>query len=364
MKLNRYFKILICCLMIANIEAYSQLNLPRGSQQATVSQRIGITDVYVKYSRPSVNKREVWGKLVPFGMNNLGFGTATESPWRAGANENTIVKFTNDVIVEGKALKAGKYGLHMIIHNNDKATVIFSKNNAAWGSYFYKPSEDALRVDVAMKPTSHVEQLAFDFTDVKANSAILSLKWEKKQIPVKIEVDVTNEVLTNIRKQLEGQAGFNRQSWEQAANYSLNNGGDLHEALGWIDNAISGQFYSQKNFRNVSIKAQIMNKMGKSNEYGKLMDEAASLASTPQLNQLGYAMINAKDYTRAIKYLKMNVDNNPESANAYDSLGEAYKVAGDKKNAIKYLKKSLSMNPPANVKANSEKLLKELGVSI
>ena len=361
MKTNHYFKILICFFLLANIEVYSQLNLPRGSQQATVSQRVGISDVYVKYSRPSVNNRDVWGKLVPYGMNNLGFGTASESPWRAGANENTIVKFTSDVVVEGKSLKAGKYGLHMIIHNNDKATIIFSKNSSAWGSFFYKPSEDVLRVDVSLKSIPHVEQLTFDFTDVKANSTVLSLKWEKKQIPIKIEVDVTNEVLTDIRKQLVGQAGFNRQSWEQAANFSLNNGGDLQEALGWIDNAISGQFYSQKNFRNISIKAQILNKLGKTEEYGKLMDEAAALANTNQLNQLGYVMINAKDYERAIKYLKINVDNNPTSANAHDSLGEAYKVAGDKKNAIKYLKKSLSLNPPANVKANSEKLLQELG---
>ncbi|MGI9545786.1 MAG: DUF2911 domain-containing protein, partial [Flavobacteriaceae bacterium] len=85
-------------------QAIAQLDLPRGSQKAKVSQRIGITDVTIIYSRPSVNEREIWGALVPYGMNNLGFGTAEESPWRAGANENTIIKFNNDVTVEGQAL--------------------------------------------------------------------------------------------------------------------------------------------------------------------------------------------------------------------------------------------------------------------
>ncbi|WP_408023297.1 DUF2911 domain-containing protein [Tenacibaculum sediminilitoris] len=339
----------------------AQLNLPRGSQLATVSQRVGITDVYIKYSRPSVKGREVWGKLVPYGMNDLRFGTAKESPWRAGANENTVIKFTNDVSVEGKPLKAGKYGLHMVINTDNTATIIFSKNHTAWGSFFYDSSEDALRVNVKTKTIPHVEQLTFDFTNVDKASTVASLKWEKKQIPFKIEVDVTNVVLEDIRKKLQSQSGFSRQTWEQAANYSLNNGGDLNEALGWVNNAIEGQFYSQKTFRNLSIKAQILNKLGRVEEYGKLMDEAASIANTNQLNQLGYAMLNAKDYPRAIKYLKKNVDNNPTSANAYDSLGEAYKAAGDKKNAVKALKKSLSLNPPANVKANSEKLLKELG---
>ena len=143
----------------------------------------------------------------------------------------------------------------------------------------------------------------------------------------------------------------------------MNNGGDLNEALGWIDGAITGNFYSQKTFNNLAIKGQILNKLGKTDEYATLVDEASGMANTNQLNVLGYQMITAKDYDRAIKFFKLNVANNPENANCYDSLGEAYKISGDKKNAIKSLKKSLSLNPPANVKANSEKLLAELGAS-
>ena len=165
----------------------------------------------------------------------------------------------------------------------------------------------------------------------------------------------------NLKKTSTGRLGFNRQNWETMAAYALNNGGDLNEALQWIDGAISGNFYSQKTFNNVAIKAQILNKMGKTQEYAKLMDEAAETANINQLNNLGYQMLNAKDYDRAVKYFELNVERNPKDANVYDSLGEAYKTIGDKNKAIKALKKSLSLNPPANVKANSEKLLKELG---
>ena len=132
MKNNNITKLFLCLLLAVSFNSYAQLDTPRGSQAATVSQRVGITDIYIKYSRPSVNDREVWGQLVPYGMNNLGFGTATESPWRAGANENTIIKFTNDVTIEGQALKAGKYGLHMVIKEDGGATVIFSKDYSGY----------------------------------------------------------------------------------------------------------------------------------------------------------------------------------------------------------------------------------------
>lgn len=357
---NHLAKLILCLILCMSSSAFAQLDTPRASQMASVSQRVGITDISISYSRPSVNGREIWGKLVPYGMNNLGFGTATESPWRAGANENTTISFTDDVTVEGQSLKAGTYGLHMVIHENGKATVIFSNNSTAWGSFFYEPSEDALHVDVQTNEIPFTEQLTYDFIKVDPTTATAVLNWEKKQIPFKIGVDVTNVVLADIRQKLQNQQGFQRQNWEQAANFALNNGGDLNEALGWINNAIAGQFYSQKTFNNVAIKAQIMNKMGKTQEYATLMDEASTMATANQLNNLGYQMLGTKDYERALTYFKKAVELDPTNPNVYDSLGECYKTMGDKKNAVKYLKKSLSMNPPPAVKANSEKLLAEM----
>lgn len=348
-------------MLTLSFSSFAQLNAPRASQQATVSQRVGISDVTITYSRPSVNGREVWGKLVPYGLNNLGFGTSKAAPWRAGANENTIITFSHDAKVEGKEIKAGTYGLHVEVKEDNNATIILSHDSDAWGSFFYDEKNDALRADVKTKEVLHKELLTYEFNTVNPTSTVVSLIWEKKEIPITIEYDVSNIVLSEATAKLKGQAGFNRQNWEQAAAYSLNNGGDLNEALGWIDGAISGNFYSQKTFNNLAIKGQILNKLGKNQEYVALMDEASAMANKNQLNNLGYQMLGIKDYNRALKYFKLNVANNPTDANSYDSLGECYKTMGDKKNAIKNLKKSLSLNPPANVKANSEKLLSELG---
>lgn len=361
MKNNKLTTFCMLLVLTFSFSAYAQLNTPRGSQQASVSQRVGISDVSITYSRPSVKGREIWGKLVPYGMNNLGFGTATAAPWRAGANENTTITFSHDAKVEGKPIKAGTYGLHFEVKPDNTATLILSNDANAWGSFFYDKSNDALRADIKTITVPHHELLTFEFNDVKANSATATLAWEKKGFPFDIAFDVTNIVLNDARAKFKGQAGFQRQNWEQAARFALNNGGDLNEALTWVDAAITGQFFSQKTFNNLALKGQILNKLGKTEEYATLMDEASTMANINQLNNLGYQMIAAKDFNRALKYFKLNVANNPTNANVYDSLGECYKHMGDKKNAIKNLKKSLSLNPPANVKANSEKLLKELG---
>jgi len=343
---------------------HAQLNLPQGSQRATVTQKVGISDITINYSRPSVKGRELWGKLVPFGMNSLGFGTAKESPWRAGANESTTITFTDDMSIEGKKIEAGTYGFFMVIHENDNVDIILSKNSTAWGSYFYNPEDDVLKVTVKANKTAHTELLTFDFIAVDKNSATAALKWGEKEIPFKIEVPVSEIVLNDIRHQLEGSAGFSNTSWVQAANYSLNNDGDLNEALIWVDGSISGKFYSQKNYNNLMTKSRILKKMGKTEESLKMVDEAASMANKNQLNALGYQMLNQKENDLAIKFFKLNVKNNPTDANVYDSLGEGYKTIGDNKKAIKNLKKSLTLNPSPAVKANSEKLLKELGVVI
>src|SRR5947209_2368727 len=120
----------------AILRAQTDLDLPEASQKAIVTQRIGVTDITIVYHRPLVNGRKVWGGLVPLGQ-----------VWRAGANENTTIEFSTPVQVEGKPLPAGKYGLHMI-PNQDQWTVIFSKIDAAWGSYTYNQAEDAWRVEV------------------------------------------------------------------------------------------------------------------------------------------------------------------------------------------------------------------------
>src|SRR5437016_3791758 len=159
-------------LLISLAHAQSTiLDLPRPSQHAVVTQRIGITDITLNYHRPLVNGRKIWGGLVPFG-----------EVWRAGANENTTIEFSDPVSVEGQPLAKGIYGLHMI-PTADSWTVIFSKMASAWGSYSYKQEEDALRVNVKPRPIEMEEALEYEFEDLKPDSATVTLKWEKLAVP-------------------------------------------------------------------------------------------------------------------------------------------------------------------------------------
>src|SRR5580765_3931245 len=133
--------LVVCFAAATQVHAQSALlDLPRDSQHAKVIQRVGITDITINYHRPLVKGRKVWGNIVPYGQ-----------VWRAGANENTTIAFSDPVNIEGKSLAKGVYGLHMIPAENEW-TIIFSKNSTAWGSFTYNQSEDALRVTVKPQP--------------------------------------------------------------------------------------------------------------------------------------------------------------------------------------------------------------------
>jgi Protein of unknown function (DUF2911) len=181
--------VLLCCSFSPVSLCHAQtvmLDLPLQSQHATVMQTIGITDITVDYHRPLVNGRQIWGKTVPYGQ-----------VWRAGANENTTITFTDPVKIEGQPLDKGTYGLHVIPDEN-KWTVIFSKTSTAWGSFTYKPDEDALRVTVKPQAADFHEALTYDFDSVKPDSALVTLRWEKLAVPFKVDVAVNDIVKASI----------------------------------------------------------------------------------------------------------------------------------------------------------------------
>ena len=333
------------------------ITTPRApSPAAEVSQTIGISKISVKYSRPAVKGREIWGALVHYGYVDQGFGPAKQAPWRAGANENTVITFSHDARIEGVNIPAGTYGFFIGVHEDGGADIIFSKNHSSWGSYFYNQDEDQLRVKVSTQEVTHTERLTFDFVDIENASAVCVLDWEKKRFPFKVEFDVHEIVLANARNELRSTTGFGWQGFTSAVNYCIQNNINHEEALGWADAALG----IAKNFNTIWVKAQLLDQMGK--ESAALYDEAAQMASNVQLNFMGYTMMGSGNNEKALEYFKLNTERNPDDPNTFDSLGECYKAMGENKQAIKALKKSLSMNPPANVKANSIKLLKELGV--
>lgn len=346
-------------MLLATIIVKAQgITTPRTpSPAAVVSQTIGISAITVNYSRPSVKGREVWGNLVPYGWNVQGFGAGNSAPWRAGANENTTIKFTHEAKVEGQTVPAGTYGLFFVVNKDNTGEVVLSKDSRSWGSFFYDPKHDQLRAKIQTREIPNTELLTYDFINTSKTAGELVLNWEKKQLPVKIEFDVDKIVMANAAEELKGPVGFNWQGFSSAANYALQNNINQEQALKWIDQAIA----QNRNFNTLNIKSGLLKQTGKSEEADKLVTEAISIATENELNTYGYTLLGQGEHDKAISIFQLNTQRFPKSANTWDSLGEAYATKGDKKNAVTNFKKSLSLNPPANVKANSEKYLKQLG---
>jgi tetratricopeptide (TPR) repeat protein len=345
-------------LFVVTITSAQPVTLPRTpSPAASVSQTIGISTVTVSYSRPSVNGREIWGALVPYGWNVQSFGAAREAPWRAGANENTVLALSHPAKVEGHMVPAGDYGLFFVINKDNSGEVILSKDHASWGSFWYDPSLDQLRSKIQIRDIPSTELLTYEFVNVNKNSGELVLNWEKKQFPVKIEFDVDAIVMANAEQELKGPAGFTPQGPTSAANYALQNKVNTETALKWIETAI-GQ---NPTFTTLRIKSGLLKQTGKTEEADKMLKEAMEVATEAELNNYGYQLIGSGNHDKAIEILTLNTVRHPKSPNVWDSLGEAYALRGDKNNAIKNFKKSLSLNPPANIRANSEKYLKQFG---
>jgi hypothetical protein len=330
-----------------------------GNKKAMVSERIGITDVTIHYDRPAVKGREgkIWGDLVHIGYTDLGFGTSKAAPWRAGANENTTFTFTTDVMIEGKPLAKGTYGFFIAMGTgNTEATIIFSNNSTSWGSFFYNDKEDALRVTVKTIPLNEsLERLQYQFSDEKDNSAVVSLVWEKLKIPFTVSVDYVKTQLESFRKQLRNDEGFDTESWVQAVNFSVDHNANLEEALLWSDYAINGVFVGQKNFRTLSAKANVLNKMNRNAEADSLMKQAMPLATMQELHNYGRQLLRQKKAKEALEAFKLNAQKNPNIFTTNMGLMRGYSANADFKNAIKYAKLAV---PQAPDKANKDALEK------
>jgi hypothetical protein len=356
LRLKSIFSVAAIC--ISSLAWPQGITVPRTpSPAAQVTQTIGISTVTVKYSRPSVKNREVWGKMVPYGWNAQGFGAGKEAPWRAGANENTTITFSHNAKIEGQTVPAGTYGLFFVINKDETGEVILSKDSRSWGSFWYNASQDQLRAKIQLRTIPPTELLTYDFINLTKNAGELVLNWEKKQFPVKIEFAVDEIVMANATEELKGTTGFTWQGYSSAANYALQNKVNTEKAMAWIDQAI----VQNKSFATLNIKSGLLKQTGKSAEAEKLMTEALPIATENELNLYGYQFLNDGNHDKAIEILALATQRFPKSANAWDSLGEAYALKGDKENAIKNFKKSLSMDPPAATKENSEKFLKQFG---
>jgi hypothetical protein len=337
-----YFAILA---LAGTVCAQNDLNLPDVSQAAEVKQRIALTDVTVKYHRPLVNGRKIWGGLVPYGK-----------VWRAGANENTTIEFSDPVSIEGKPLDKGTYGLHMI-PNPDSWTVIFSKTNTGWGSYSYDQKEDALRVDVKPKPLAeNDEALEFEFENLKPTSTAVTLKWEKLGVPFNVSVNDADQTLQNIRAQLKGRGQFTWQALDEGAQFCLTRKINLDEALRWADASIQ----NEERFENLSTKADILKALNRPDEAKTDWNQALEKATGPQLYTYGRQLQNQKKGSDAMEIFKEVAKRFPQGVYGYLAQARIKSSAGDFAGAASDAKQAQAAAPTDAQKQSIQALITRL----
>ncbi len=351
-------------LMITH-SVWGQLTEPHGggSKKASVSEQVGLTKISIDYDRPAVKGREgkVWGtNLAHFGFVDQGFGSSKAAPWRAGANENTVFTVSEDVKIGGKTLPAGQYGLFMALSESE-VTVIFSKDYRAWGSYFYDPARDALRVTTKpMKVETSQEFLRYEFVDQTETSTTVLLAWEKWRIPFKIEVDVVNGVINSMREELKGDRGFSSLAWQQAANYCLQHNTNLEEALTWAEGAISMPYLGEKKFGTLSTKAAVLTKLGRQSEADAVMREALPLGQMMEVHGYARQLLGEKKPKEALEIFKLNAQKHPSDPVATVGLTRGYSALGDYKTALKMAKLALTQKPDEQSKKNIEAMIQKL----
>jgi hypothetical protein len=248
----------VLTLAVQNLSAQA-VRFPSPSSGAVVKQSIGITDVTITYSRPGVKGREVWGKLVPFG-----------ELWRTGANLATVLEVSDDVMIEGQKLPAGKYSLFTVPAQTGEWTLVINKNPNLGGTAGYKQEEDVFRAKV--KPqmlTAPREWLEFSFEDLTDSSANVVLYWERLRLPIKMTVATQEIAFAKARTAVANAQGANL----GFANYALQTNSNLDEALKMTDASIA----VQETYRNNVIKARILEKMGKKADAVKFLEKGVKM---------------------------------------------------------------------------------------
>ena len=319
------------------------LDLPRQSQHAKVIQRIGITDITINYHRPLVNDRKVWGGLVPYGQ-----------VWRAGANENTTITFSDAVTIEGKPLDKGTYGLHMI-PNADEWTIIFSKNSTSWGSFTYDQAEDALRVTVKPQAAEMHNALTYDFDQVKPDSTVVEMEWEKVVVPFKVSVDVHDDVQASLKKQLRSLAQYTWISWDEAANYFLAEKVDLNDALTYANKSIE----NEDRYDNELTKSKILLALDRKDEAAAAEKKALALATPLQVHFYGRGLQGEKRNEEAFVIFRENAKKHPDLWFTHTGMARIYSAQGKYDDAAKEMKLALAAAPD-NQKVYVDGLVKKL----
>jgi len=325
------------------------LTFPDLSQRARVTQRIGLTDVTIDYHRPLVAGRKIFGALQPYG-----------DVWRAGANYNTTIEITDSVRVEGRPLAKGIYGLHMI-PGASSWVIIFSNNSTSWGSFTYDSTEDALRVRVTPQTIPHVEALTYSFDDPKPSSVVLTMRWEKVAVPMRMEIDTPHLVAQKLRLQLRGRAQTEWQSWEEVANYLLENSLDAAEALRYADQSIQ----IEDRFENEITRARALRALGRAAEADSTQSKAIAMGSQTQVYSFARTLQRLGQQRAALQIFLQDSRKHPGTWTSHLEAARIAVAASDYRQAIIEIRAAIPLATPA-MKGPLEQVLVQLqnGVDI
>lgn len=237
----------VTTIFLAAPSAQAQITTPQPSPKSTVTQRVGLTDVTITYSRPGVKNRAVFGTVVPYGKR-----------WRTGANATTSIKFSDDVMIEGKKVPAGEYGLYTV-PNAAEWTVVLNKSLKQGADVDgFKDDQDVARFNIKpYKLANKVETFTISFAEVTPATANVDMLWDMTGAKFKITADVDSKVTAQIDEKVIKNASPTPADFAGAAVYYYDNNKDPKQALAWIQkaNAIEPKFW------NVNTEAKIRLKM-------------------------------------------------------------------------------------------------------
>lgn len=239
--MNRIIAKLLILVTFISVNSFAQINTPAASPSATISQALGLTNITVDYSRPSVKGRKIFGDLVPYGK-----------VWRTGANKITSIKFDDEVYVHGAVMPAGSYGLYTIPGKNEW-TIIFNRDDKQWGSYGYDINKDVIRFNVQpIQPQQFTEKMTIDFVEFTPTTSYLSIKWENTEVKFKIEQRVEDKIMAEIAEKTS-KSDATADTYFAAADYYYQKGIKLDEALNWASKVLE----MQKEYWNYQLVARI-----------------------------------------------------------------------------------------------------------
>ncbi|AMM52201.1 hypothetical protein TH61_14790 [Rufibacter sp. DG15C] len=256
------------------LAAQTKLKLPQASPKVKLTHTIGITEVTINYSAPGVKKREVWGKLVPYGKI-----------WRAGANEATKIAFSTDVRILQENIPAGTYSFFIFPADSSNWYLVLNKQLGLWGTDGYDQSKDLIRLPFSPQESDFHETLKYSFNDVQPTSGRLVLNWEKKQLAIPIRVEVHAQTLKSIKDSLATTKPDDWSVFAQAVNYLLQQNTEHELALEWINKSIG----IEENFYNTWLKARLLAQKSEFDEALELNKKAQRLGKNDEKTYKTYA---------------------------------------------------------------------------